>query len=197
MTEVAEAGRERLIVTVPVLFVDNVLPLLKDTELRVLLVVLRQTRVATRNRDSAWLSHRELCRRTGRASEAVSAAVETLSRKGLLAVSGEDGRNLMTARDRQMARGRQFYRTLFGGAGSSSTRSLAPGQVTPGMLPDAGKTVSTDKPKTKEVTDYESFRLRKPEAGGGEAGTDAQERIEGEKARIRERLLGIAGRRTN
>jgi hypothetical protein len=52
--------------------VDDLLPGSKDTELRLLLVVLRQTLL--RNKRFDWLASRQLKERTGRAGEAVSAA---------------------------------------------------------------------------------------------------------------------------
>ena len=112
---------------VPVRLVDTVMPRLKDTELRVLLVVLRQTwgwrtdrtsvykdeagtqannsdqltsrqtskhqftrHQPTKRRD--WLSHSQLCRRTGRGSDAVSAAVASLTASGLIIVEDTVGK---------------------------------------------------------------------------------------------------------
>ena len=135
---------------VPVRLVDDVMPHLKDTELRVLLVVLRQTwgwRVdrtsaskagagtqrrtsgqptskqggkhefskhqftkhqATKRRD--WLSHRQLCRRTGRGSDAVSAAVASLTASGLIIVEDAGGKPLRTPDERRRCLGRLYFR---------------------------------------------------------------------------------------
>ena len=111
--EKGESGRQHLHIALPVLLVDEVLPLLKDTELRVLLVVLRQTHVKGKETGRCWLTHGELCRRTGRASEAVSGAVERLVEKHLLHVMDESGQALHTTADRQQMRGQHFYRVSY------------------------------------------------------------------------------------
>ncbi len=122
---------------VPIRLVDEVMPRLRDTELRVLLVVLRQTWgwQADRWADSSkhnsgkhngrhkplhrknyghkrrdWLSHRQLCRRTGRGSEAVSGAVASLSASGLIVVEDAGGTPLMTPEERRRCLGRLYFR---------------------------------------------------------------------------------------
>ena len=105
---------------IPIQLVDEVMPRLKDTELRVLLVVLRQTwgwkadrtktddTRQTKRRD--WLSHRQLCRRTGRGSDAVSGAVATLTASGLIVVEDAAGRSLITPEERRRCMDRQYFR---------------------------------------------------------------------------------------
>jgi len=107
---------------VPVRLVDAVMPGLRDTELRVLLVVLRQTwgwradgqagggahNAAHKRRD--WLSHRQLCRRTGRGSDAVSGAVGSLTASGLIVVEDAGGRPLATPEERRRCLGRLYFR---------------------------------------------------------------------------------------
>ena len=130
---------------VPVRLVDTVMPRLKDTELRVLLVVLRQTwgwrtdrtsvhkeeagtqansseqltskeagkhqftkHQPTKRRD--WLSHSQLCRRTGRGSDAVSAAVASLTASGLIIVENAAGKPLGTPEERRRCLGRLYFR---------------------------------------------------------------------------------------
>jgi hypothetical protein len=101
--------------------VDERLPLLKDTEARVWLVVWRQTHgwradrtggagstPAFKRRD--WLSHSQLVRRTGRGSGAVSAAVAALVARGLLVVEDAAGRELPTREARRRHLGRLYYR---------------------------------------------------------------------------------------
>ncbi len=121
---------------VPVRLVDAVMPHLRDTELRVMLVVLRQTwgwkkdrtnidktdadkqarthkqlthKQPTKRRD--WLSHRQLCRRTGRGSDAVSAAVASLTASGLIIVEDASGKPLMTPEERRRCLGRLYFRS--------------------------------------------------------------------------------------
>ena len=102
---------------VPVWLVDEVMPTLKDTELRILLVVLRQTAgwrsdrlggsVSHKRRD--WLSHRQLCRRTGRGSDAVSSAVASLTASGLIVVEDAGGKPLATPEERRRCLGRLYF----------------------------------------------------------------------------------------
>ena len=121
---------------VPTRLVDTVMPRLRDTELRVLLIVLRQTwgwkvdrgaatgeatgtreeatdkqvarRQVTKHRD--WLSHRQLCRRTGRGSDAVSAAVASLTASSLIVVEDAGGKPLTTPAERRRCLGRLYFR---------------------------------------------------------------------------------------
>lgn len=111
---------------IPTRLVDEVMPRLKDTELRVLLVVLRQTwgwkadrtetgskregssHGQTKRRD--WLSHHQLCRRTGRGSEAVSGAVASLTASGLIIVEDAGGTPLTTSAERRRCLGRLYFR---------------------------------------------------------------------------------------
>jgi hypothetical protein len=98
--------------------IDDVMPALRDTELRVLLVVLRQTlgrreprgdgTWAARRRD--WLSHAQLRRRTGRGSEAVSAAIAALVERGFIVVEDAAGVPLATTAERRRALSRLYFR---------------------------------------------------------------------------------------
>lgn len=122
-------------VPLPAYLLDAVMPSLKDTELRVLLVVARSTLgwkdpVTGGRKERDWISHAQMRRRTGRAGAAVSKAVADLAGKGLLDVLGERGEALGTARRRQLYGGRIYYRL--------STR--AHGSLEPGPLrnPDSG-----------------------------------------------------------
>jgi hypothetical protein len=101
-------------VPVPNALFDEVLPTLRDTELRVLLIVVRQTlgwrEGRTRYKRRDWLSRSQLTRRTGRASEAVSAAVDALVRRGLIVVEDTAGNPLATPEARRRHIGRLYYR---------------------------------------------------------------------------------------
>jgi hypothetical protein len=68
----------------PNVLFDQVLPTLKDTELRVLLVLLRQTSGWNREGQWATISYRTLKRRTGRQSEAIARALHALETRGLI-----------------------------------------------------------------------------------------------------------------
>ena len=93
---------------------DRLLPTLKDTELRVLLVVLRATSgwtdvsgIGRKKRD--WISAAQMRKRTGRGSEAVSTAIKSLVEGGLLVVEDEAGRPLTTSAERRRHLGKMYY----------------------------------------------------------------------------------------
>lgn len=99
----------------PNLLIDRAMPELSDTEWRLLCVVCRQTlgfaspdgRGGRKARD--WLTHRQLKTRTGRASAAVSRAVDGLVRKSLIEVRGLDGTPLLTPQERRRCQGALFF----------------------------------------------------------------------------------------
>src|ERR1051326_1992256 len=85
---------------------DTVMPVLKDTEWRVLCVVVRATLGWTegaggQRKPQDWLTQSQLKERTGRASEAISHAIDTLVKKGLLEVHDEIGRMLASPQERR------------------------------------------------------------------------------------------------
>lgn len=118
---------------VPICLVDAVMPRLKDTEWRVLVVVLRQTagrqaeparivqdqkagkpptkskQLPTKRRD--WLSHSQLCQRTGRGSGAVSAAIASLTASDLIVVEDAAGKALATPEGRRRCLSRLYFRS--------------------------------------------------------------------------------------
>ena len=93
--------------------VDEVMPTLSGSEWALLCVVVRQTLgwhdPATGGRKTSdWLSHRQLRARTGRGSDAVCSAVDSLVRRDLIEVQDEAARLLPTSAERRRAR-RLFY----------------------------------------------------------------------------------------
>lgn len=100
---------------VPNLLIDRTMPELSDTEWRLLCVVCRQTlgfasadgQGGRRARD--WLTHRQLKARTGRASAAVSRAVDGLVRKNLIEVHSLDGTLLLTPPERRRCQGALLF----------------------------------------------------------------------------------------
>lgn len=89
----------------PNFLLDRVMPRLTDTEWRLICVVVRQTYGwslggGTR-KSSDWLSHFQLKQRTGRQSAAISQAIDTLVRAGLLAVRDVKGRPMYTPQARR------------------------------------------------------------------------------------------------
>lgn len=91
----------------PNVLLDRVMPHLGDTEFRVLAVVVRET--LGWQRDRKWLSHRLLKERTGRASAAVSRAVDRLVKRGILTVREEDGRRVHRADERRRSQSRLLF----------------------------------------------------------------------------------------
>ena len=92
---------------------DDVMPLLSDTEWRLLCVVVRQTLgwedgQGGRKRED-WLTQSQLKARTGRASEAISRAIDGLAQKGLIQVCSEAGDVLATPQERQRCPGRLLF----------------------------------------------------------------------------------------
>ena len=98
----------------PNVLLDEVMPRLKDTPWRVLCVVVRQTlgwqsEASGSRKERDWLTRSQLMARTGRNSEALSAAIDTLVRQGYIEVQDSKGQLLSTPQDRRKSRGRIYY----------------------------------------------------------------------------------------
>ena len=116
---------------VPNGLLDTAMPRLRDTELRVLLVVVRQTlgwqgdSDPARRKELDWLTQSQLMRRTGRASGAVARAVDALVRGDLIEVLDQAGAPLRTPAERRRHLGKLFFRLSPAvgpvGAGTSKT----------------------------------------------------------------------------
>ncbi len=68
----------------PNVILDRLMPVLKDTELRVLLALVRQTYGWHRDDRTVILSYKTLKERTGRQSAAIANALVSLTSKGLI-----------------------------------------------------------------------------------------------------------------
>jgi hypothetical protein len=92
---------------------DRHLPVLKESELRILLVVVRQTlgfRTSDgRRKERDWLSQSQFREKTGLATASISQAIATLVARGLVMVTTETGHQLLSASDRRRHRGRLFF----------------------------------------------------------------------------------------
>ena len=97
----------------PNVLLDEVMPRLRDTEFRVLCVLVRETigrRDTNGNRQRrVWLSQSLLMRKTGRAGEAVSRAIEVLCLSGLIEIQDAVGRPLTSSKARRAFRGSVYY----------------------------------------------------------------------------------------
>jgi phage replication O-like protein O len=106
-------------VPVPLAYIDIILPALTDAELRVLLIVLRQTLGwrdggnldARKERD--WITQSQFQKRTGKSRDALSRAIKGLVEKRLIHVENRAGEPLETPQKRQRARNRLYYRLDF------------------------------------------------------------------------------------
>lgn len=99
----------------PNLLIDIFMPRLGDTEWRVLCVVVRQT-IGWRGSDGErktedWLAHSQLKRRTGRQSEAISRAIQSLIDRGLVVVKDQNGNALGRPSERSQI-GKRLYFSL-------------------------------------------------------------------------------------
>lgn len=101
---------------VPNVLLDKVMPELRDTEFRILMVVVRQTLGwqdgpdPSKRKEKDWLTQGQLMRRTGRANGAVSHAVDALVRSRLIDVLDRWGRPLSTPAERRRHLGHLYYR---------------------------------------------------------------------------------------
>jgi hypothetical protein len=90
----------------PNVLLDRVMPSLKDTEWRVLCIIVRQTKgwkdpISGRRKQTDWLTHGQLKRRTGRASAAICQAIDSLVRQELIQVKDGSGRSLHSPLERR------------------------------------------------------------------------------------------------
>lgn len=99
--------------SVPNPILDDVLATLSDTELRVMLIVCRQTLGFTtrsgKRKQADWLSGSQLELKTGRGKNAVSRAIDSLVKQGLIEVSDVRGRVLASSAARRRAFGRLYF----------------------------------------------------------------------------------------
>lgn len=96
----------------PNALLDRVMPALRDTEWRLLCVIVRQTLGWSENgkrKSRDWLTQSQLMARTGRNSAALSAALDVLVRRRLIGAWDEAGRSLLTPQARRARQGRVYY----------------------------------------------------------------------------------------
>ncbi len=98
----------------PTALFDEQMPKLKDTEWRLLCVIVRQTLgwqsgsgKGRKRRD--WMSQKQLMARTGRASAALSAALDVLVRENLVECRDAQDELLLSPQQRRQHRGRVYF----------------------------------------------------------------------------------------
>ena len=90
---------------IPNVLIQTLLPTLSDTELRIVLVLLRATVGWNKPDATVTLSYRKLMERTGRSSETVWKAVQSLEDKGI--IHSDRNRPIQKPRNRVSKTGRQ------------------------------------------------------------------------------------------
>lgn len=100
---------------VPNVVLDQVLPKLRDTELRVLLVIVRATLgwvdpLTGGRKEREWLSSRQLRVKTGRESAAISQALDCLAKAQLILITDRNGQTVDTPAKRRRLRSKLCFR---------------------------------------------------------------------------------------
>jgi len=99
---------------IPNILIDQYMPRLRDTEWRILLVVVRQTLGWAdkhgNRKELDWISHVQFQVKTGRGGDAVSNAIDYLVRQGFIEVLDGKRRFLPTKASRKSRFARLYYR---------------------------------------------------------------------------------------
>ncbi len=90
---------------------------LKEVELKVLLVVIRQTygyydKKRGRHKEWDWISHTFFCKKTSKSSKAIGLAIQKLINKRLILVKNERGMLVLTPEQRRLSKKLYFKVTL-------------------------------------------------------------------------------------
>jgi hypothetical protein len=96
----------------PMALFDEQMPRLKDTEWRLLCVIVRQTlgwKSGKGRKKRDWMSQKQLMTRTGRSSAALSGALDALVRKNLVVCQDKQGKPLLTPQQRRCHRGHVYF----------------------------------------------------------------------------------------
>lgn len=97
----------------PNLLLDRMMHRLRDTEWRLLCLIVRQTfgwqNGNGQRKEHDWLSHAQLRRKTGRSSAAISRAIDRLVCLGLIVVTDSQDRLLASTLDRRSSRDHMHF----------------------------------------------------------------------------------------
>lgn len=98
----------------PNALIDDIMPHLKDTEWRLLCVIVRQTlgwqeQKTQRRKVRDWLTQSQFVKKTGRDRAAISRALDSLVKSGYIEVRSEENRLLHSPNERRQCTGRLFY----------------------------------------------------------------------------------------
>ena len=103
---------------VPNVILDELLPDLTNPELRVLLVIDRQTlgwqvnRTTKERKGRDWIAHSQFKKKTGLGETSVKKGISGLLKKDLIIITNEQGKVLRTAEERREA-GRRHERLYY------------------------------------------------------------------------------------
>ena len=132
----------------PNIILDHLLKSLTETELKVLLTVIRKTigqidpNDSKRRIERAWISRRLFCICTGKSERAVSTAINQLVVSGLISVTDAHSRSLPTASSRKGAL-RLYYAFRFPSINTQNNRretsSTSAGKYLPPIKPTINK----------------------------------------------------------
>jgi hypothetical protein len=100
---------------VPNVILDTYLKELNSAELKVLLVVIRQTlgwvdrRGMFGRKETDWISGKQLKEKTGNSKRAITSAIDVLVRKKVIEILDEDG-NILDSPEKRQGKTKLFYR---------------------------------------------------------------------------------------
>jgi hypothetical protein len=158
----------------PNVLLDQVMPSLKDTEWRLLCVIVRQTEGWSQNgkpKARDWMSQRQLMQKTGRNSAALSAALRQLVGRGLVEAQTASGEPLDTPQARRRHRGAIYYavgwktilawdRATPNGQASSKLSVLLPEAAIPNTSQSEVRKANTTKHKGNKTLIVPEKRIR-------------------------------------
>lgn len=93
---------------------DELLPYLKESELKVLLIILRQTigwidKKTGKPKEWDWISSSFFAKKTGLSKRAIGYAIDSLLKRRLIQIKNQYGKLLETAKQRRQAQ-KLFYK---------------------------------------------------------------------------------------
>jgi len=181
---------------VPNIFFDAHLKALNPVELKLLLLIIRQTwgwkdpRTGQRKKRD-WIAGSQIRERTGCSRRSLTDAVSNLSRTGLIEVSGEKGVILKTP-DERKGKMRLFYRYRCGKEGDTETGGADNAHVPAQQMPITKETsTKTSDDLSKKNLRFTEHDLEQFEKDLKKAGTLEQLLMEKEAVRYRDGEMNI------
>lgn len=115
---------------VPNTFFDAYLPNLKPAELKIILVIIRQTlgwkdkKNPSKRKQRDWISVTQFQKKTGLSKKAITTALTSLSSRGLIMVTDQSNRKVSKPKERQRSVRNYYTCTLFGNVKNSQEKVL-------------------------------------------------------------------------